>query len=279
MTASPPRGPCAWLRPRHRSGRRCASGASWLMLAGSAACVIGCLVAPLDGAGRRCTPWNSSWRAGRSTSSALLLALVATAGMLPAFLDPQRRRVLLAKPVPRPALLAGKCLGVLAFVAFHASRPGRRRLAGAGGARAGAWDPTFLLCAPLLVLHFAVFFSFSAMLAVGHAEHGGLRLRDGAVLAALLGDEFRPSRGDGRPRRRTSFRRRSAGSSTPAYWVLPKPLDFQLALTDGSRDWRSADWAASWRGAWSPGLSLLASALCGAGLLGVAAYDFATAEY
>jgi hypothetical protein len=33
------------------------------------------------------------------------------------------------------------------------------------------------------------------------------------------------------------------------------------------------------RGAWSPTLSLLASALSGAVLLGVAAYDFVTAEY
>jgi hypothetical protein len=46
------------------------------------------------------------------------------------------------------------------------------------------------------------------------------------------------------------------------YWVLPKPLDFQMALAGGA-----------------PALSLLASALVGVALLGVAAYDFGTAEY
>ena len=62
--------------------------------------------------------------------------------------------------------------------------------------------------------------------------------------------------------------------------MLPKPLDFQLALT--GRVARGAGLGlgrVAERGAWSPGLSLLASALCGAALLAVAAYDFGTAEY
>ena len=68
------------------------------------------------------------------------------------------------------------------------------------------------------------------------------------------------------------------------YWVLPKPLDFHAILlrafeadhlVSGLIDFPGL--AAG--GAWSPGLSVLASAAAGAVLLGVAAYDFLTAEY
>lgn len=95
----------------------------------------------------------------------LLLALIWTAAFLPTFLDPSAVTVLLAKPVPRWSLLMGKVIGVLVFVAFQA-------LVFVGGTwialalRTGVWDPTYLWCIPVLVLHFAVFFSFSCMLAV-----------------------------------------------------------------------------------------------------------------
>ena len=73
--------------------------------------------------------------------------------------------MLLAKPVPRWLLLAGKFVGVLAFVALQGSLfVGGTWLA--LGVRTGVWDAAYFLCVPLLLLHFAVFFSFSAMLAV-----------------------------------------------------------------------------------------------------------------
>ena len=61
-------------------------------------------------------------------AAGLLLALLWTAGFLPVFLEPNAVVVLLAKPVPRWSLLAGKYIGVLVFVAFQAcvfvSEPG-----------------------------------------------------------------------------------------------------------------------------------------------------------
>ena len=170
-----------WLvRDTFRQALR--SGASWLMLAGSAACVAACLVAPLGGPADACAVEQqlSAWVVH---VAALLVALTATAGMLPAFFAPHTAPVLLAKPVPRPLLLAGKCLGVIAFVAFHASvLVGGTWLALA--ARSGAWDPAYLLSAPLMVLHFTVFFGFSAMLAT--ATRNGAACAFGTVLFWLL---------------------------------------------------------------------------------------------
>ena len=58
--------------------------------------------------------------AGVADTLGLLLTLVWTAGFLPGFLAPQAVAVLLAKPVPRWGLLAGKYVGVLAFVLAQA---------------------------------------------------------------------------------------------------------------------------------------------------------------
>src|SRR5437764_1178461 len=73
--------------------------------------------------------------------------------------------VLLAKPTPRWMLLAGKYVGVLAFVLVHAMLfVGGTWLA--IGVRTQVWDASYLYAIPLLLLHFAVFFSVSLLLAV-----------------------------------------------------------------------------------------------------------------
>src|SRR5205807_9100204 len=160
----------------------------------------------------------------------VLLALIWTAGFLPTFLDPGSASVLLAKPVPRWSLLAGKCLGVLAFVAFQAIV----FVAGvwlALALRTGIWDMTCFLAVPVLLLHFAVFFSFSALLAV--TTRSTVACVFGSVVfwllclgmnlgrhAALLQPELR----DISPV--FSF------LVDAGYWVLPKPADLGTLLVD-----------------------------------------------
>lgn len=98
-------------------------------------------------------------------TAGVLLALICTAGFLPSFLDPSCATVLLAKPVPRWSLLAGKFLGVLLFVLVQATV----FVLGtwlALGWTTGVWDMLYLFSLPLLMLHFSVFFSFSTFLAV-----------------------------------------------------------------------------------------------------------------
>ncbi|HWB01278.1 MAG TPA: hypothetical protein VG713_22465, partial [Pirellulales bacterium] len=97
---------------------------------------------------------------GVADTLGLLLTLIWTAGFLPGFLDRRNVTVLLAKPAPRWWLLAGKYCGVLAFVLVHATL----FVVGtwlALGVRTGVWNAAYLLTIPVLLLHFAIFFSFS----------------------------------------------------------------------------------------------------------------------
>src|SRR5262249_5301558 len=94
-----------------------------------------------------------------------LLLLIWTAGFLPEFLQQSAASVLLAKPVPRWSLLVGKYLGVLSFVAFQVTVFIVGTWA-AVGIKTGIWLPSYLMTIPILLLHFAVIYSFSALLAV-----------------------------------------------------------------------------------------------------------------
>ncbi len=157
-------------------------------------------------------------------TAGVLLALLWTAGFLPAFLEASSATVLLAKPVPRWALLVGKYLGVIGFVAIQALV----FVLGtwlALGASTGFWPPAYLLCLPIMLLHFAIFFSFSACLgvfarstvlsmggsltfwvacwAINHARNSAHAVVGGPTAGGLL---------------------------ELAYWLLPKPADLNWLL-------------------------------------------------
>ena len=95
----------------------------------------------------------------------LLLALVWTAGFVPTFLEPSAASVLLAKPVARWQLLLGKYFGVLTFVGFQVVLFVVSTWL-ALGVRTHVWSVTYWWCIPLLLLQFAIFYSFSVLLAV-----------------------------------------------------------------------------------------------------------------
>jgi ABC-type transport system involved in multi-copper enzyme maturation permease subunit len=164
--------------------------------------------------------------AGVADTLGLLLTLVWTAGFLPGFLAPQSAAVLLAKPVPRWCLLLGKYAGVLFFVLAHATLfVGGTWLALA--LRTGVWDTGYLLCIPLLLVHFAIFFSVSLLLAVCFRSTvvcvfgsigfwclcWGVNFGRHAVMAA---QEIAP---DG------SFSPTVMRAADISYWLLPKPVD------------------------------------------------------
>jgi ABC-type transport system involved in multi-copper enzyme maturation permease subunit len=165
---------------------------------------------------------------GVADTAGILLALLWTAGFVPSFLEPSSASVLLAKPVPRWVLLAGKFTGVLAFVAFQASV----FIGGtwvALGLRTGVWHPLYLLCLPVLLLHFSLFFSFSALVGV-LTRSALLSMLVSLVfwfacwgvnfshLAALAGTA--PQAGP------------SGFMVTASYWVLPKPADLNYFLQE-----------------------------------------------
>ncbi len=220
----------------------------------------------------------ASWVAD---AAGLLLALMWTAGFLPSFLDSSAAAVLLAKPVPRWSLLAGKFLGVLVFVAFQ----GLVFVGGtwlALGLRTGVWAPTYFLCLPVLLLHFAVFYSFSALLAV--TTRSTVACVFGSILFWLVCWGMNFGRHAALALAELNDLQSFGVVSELAYWVLPKPLDFHLALVQVLQ---ADDLAVrvvdvqglAERGAWSPGLSILASVLAGGTLLATAAYEFVKADY
>jgi ABC-type transport system involved in multi-copper enzyme maturation permease subunit len=168
---------------------------------------------------------------GVADTLGLLLTLVWTAGFLPQFLDRRNIAVLLAKPAPRWCLLAGKYIGVLLFVSFHA-------LLFVGGTwtalglRTGIWNGSYWCCVPLLVLHFAIFFGFSLLLAV--CTRSTVVCVFGSILfwfvcwamnyahhALTLAHSLVPD---------AAFSGPASWLTAAGYWILPKPADFSLLL-------------------------------------------------
>jgi ABC-type transport system involved in multi-copper enzyme maturation permease subunit len=225
----------------------------------------------------------AKWAAG---AAGTLLALIWTAGFLPEFLQPNAISVLLAKPIPRWSLLLGKYLGVIIFVAFQTIFfIGGTWLA--LGARTGIWLPAYLWSIPLLLLHFAVIYSFSAMLAT--YTRSTVTCVFGSIVAWLVC--FATNYG----------RHALVGLSTLApgsaplpsrfrwivetcYWILPKPADLVLILDhvlDADAHFSSMVelQAAQQMHAFHPVLSVLTSLLFTCAMMAVAARQLNTTDY
>jgi hypothetical protein len=219
---------------------------------------------------------------GVADALGVLLALVWTAGFLPTFLEPGAASVLLAKPVPRWSLLAGKFLGVLALVGFQA-------LVFVGGTWAalgistGVWELAYLWCVPLLLLHFATVFSVSALLAVCTRSTAACVI--GSVLFWLLcwamnyGRHFAAGVPDVQQLPDSLTWLLEAG-----YWVLPKPADLGLLLCDALDAGHHFSQGPALqnvqaRGEFHPGLSVLSSLAFAAAMLWVAGRQFVATDY
>ncbi|MBL9124108.1 MAG: ABC transporter permease subunit [Planctomycetaceae bacterium] len=222
---------------------------------------------------------------GVADTLGVLFALVWTAGFLPRFLDPRAISVLLAKPTPRWCLLVGKYLGVLAFVLVQASL----FVVGtwlALGVRTGIWDTPYLLSIPCLLLHFAIFFGFSALLAVcfrstvvcvfGSIAFWALCWMANYGRHSIVAEVYKDSD--------SVF----AGGLTTlleaAYWILPKPADLGIMLSnalDAGQHFAQpvAYSSVQAHGAFHPWLSVLASALFAVVVLFAASRQFEATDY
>jgi ABC-type transport system involved in multi-copper enzyme maturation permease subunit len=222
--------------------------------------------------------WLAALVAG---TAGIFLAIIWTAGFLPTFLDPNHATILLAKPVPRWSLLLGKMLGVLVFVLLQATF----FVVGtwlALGLATGVFDPRYLFAIPVLLLHFAVFYCFSAMLAVW------TRSTVVCVFGTLLFWVLCWGMNYGR---HAVVAHDPQGMSTGSrfvlevgYWTLPKPGDlnviFDHALeTEGFSAGVPEFELARQKGALNLPMSALASLLFAAAMFGVAAWEFRQAEY
>jgi hypothetical protein len=212
------------------------------------------------------------WCAG---SVGMLLVLLWTASFLPGFLHPRAASVLLAKPVPRWALLAGKYLGVVAFVALQAVVFVGGTWA-ALGLRTGCWAPAYLWAAPLLVFEFAVLYSAAVLLAVW-TRRTVLCLVGSLLFWALCTTvNFRHLADEGATP--------SSPAAEAAYWVLPKPTDVVLllgAVLESDRHFPEAPELerAVRSDRYDPGLSLLSSLAFTAAAVGLAGRRLGRLEY
>ncbi len=221
---------------------------------------------------------------GVADTLGLMLTLIWTAGFLPSFLEGRNICVLLAKPAPRWVLILGKYLGVLSFV-FVQSLLFVFGTWVAIGLRTGFWDPTYLLCVPLLLLHFSIFFGFSVLLAVCTGNtvvcvFGSLLFwciawsmnfgRHALAMSTDLVSEAMPS----------SY---LTALVDFGYWILPKPADLSMLLFNslgaGSHFGKLLDLHALEAHGFSMTLSVLSSLAFAILMLFVSARRFQTTDY
>ncbi|MFI5457464.1 MAG: transcriptional regulator [Isosphaerales bacterium] len=212
----------------------------------------------------------------------LLLALVWTAGFVPTFLEPSAASVLLAKPVARWQLLLGKYFGVLTFVGFQVVLFVVLTWL-ALGLRTNVWNMTYWWCIPLLLLQFAIFYSFSVLLAV--ITRSTVACVFGSVLFWLLawGINY------GSVMARGVLERQYMPACTralaeAAYWVFPKPIDAGLILFNALDAAHHFEKPVIFKliesgQAFSPHLSILSSLALTGVLLALSTYEFSATDY
>lgn len=183
-----------------------------------------------------------------------LLAIFASAGLVPVLLEPGRIALMLSKPVSRPTLLIGRFLGNLSIVALN-----NTYLIVAVwlilGSRTGVWDPRFLLAIPISVFMFAVLLCVVVLIGVVF-ESAALSVM--MAVALMLISSLLAQR-ELAIRTLTSEWSRSLWAGL--YWLLPKVYDLsaamkQIILYDRSADWITPVWTSA-----AFGLAALASAI------------------
>jgi ABC-type transport system involved in multi-copper enzyme maturation permease subunit len=222
---------------------------------------------------------------GVAGGGGILLALIFTAGFVPAFLDPRSAAVLLAKPVPRWLLLLGKSAGVLAFVGFQAAVFVLGTWV-ALGLRTGYWPAGYLLALPLLLIHFAVVYSGSVLLGV--STRSTVVAVFGSVLLWVLcwGMNYGRHAVVALPHldpAAAAFPEGFRAIVEAGYWMLPKPADLgmllhQAVLGTGEPCAVPQFEAVRQMNAFCPELSVLTSLAFAAVLFVVAARQLATTE-
>lgn len=209
----------------------------------------------------------------------MLLTLIWTAGFLPSFLEPNAASVLLTKPVPRWTLLLGKFLGMIAFVGLQATIfVGGTWLV--LGFRTGVWNETYLASIPLLMIEFAFFYSFSVFLAV--ATRSTIICIIGSVLFWILCVAINAGRIETMLQADAPLLARWPLEF--AYWVLPKPIDFNLIISQAlDPQYAVKQWAAvaqmEKQGRFQPELAILTSTLFAGGMVALSALDVRKVDY
>jgi hypothetical protein len=160
---------------------------------------------------------------GVADTIGILLCILWTASFLPTFLEPATASVLVAKPPARWTLLLGKAVGIVVVVAIQALIFVAATWLAIGG-RTGVWDIRYFLAVPILIIHFTVFLSVSAVIAV--YTRSTVACAAGTLLFWLLCFGVNLARHEAMLAEPPAV----APLLETAYWILPKPADFNLLL-------------------------------------------------
>ncbi len=212
----------------------------------------------------------------------MVLAIIWTAGFLPTFLEPSAAAVLLVKPVPRWQLIIGKYLGVVIFVGIQVFLFVLLTWLALGW-RTGVWDLNYLTTIPVMTLQFAIFYSFSVMLAV--VTRNTVACAFGTLLFFAMCIVMNTARHSlvlhtGEPGYLTSM----PAMVEAGYWFLPKPVDLVILLSssmDASNYFQQIFeyHALQERGAFQPLWSLAASCLFMIASVWIGAVQFNEIDY
>jgi ABC-type transport system involved in multi-copper enzyme maturation permease subunit len=182
-----------------------------------------------------------------------LLAVFASAGLIPSVLEPGRIGLLLSKPITRPVLLMGRFLGNLLIVAANVCY----LILGIWviiGLKTGFWDPAFLLTIPVTVFVFAVLLCVVVFIGVVF-ESAPVAVMVAAALMLVSGILAQKDH---------VVRLLSSEWSRDLwiwlYWASPKVWDLGRAMMNLISD-RPAEW---WAPAWTSaifGIVVLATAI------------------
>src|SRR5262249_32923537 len=150
------------------------------------------------------------------------------------------------------------------------------------GLSTGVWDAAYWFAVPLLVVNFAVFYAFSAFLAV--CTRSTVVSVFGTLLFWLLcwAMNFTHHRVVGFDIQGLSPM--SGFLIDAGYWVLPKPLDFSGVFFDAMKARHYSAPVAELeavrqKGQFLPELSIFTSLLFAVGVLAIAAYEFKKMDY
>jgi ABC-type transport system involved in multi-copper enzyme maturation permease subunit len=160
-----------------------------------------------------------------------LLLVLWTAGFLPEFLQPSAASVLFAKPVPRWTLLLGKYLGVVTLVAFQVVFFFLGTWL-ALSIKTGIWRYDYLLAIPLLIINFAVIYSFGVLIAV--LTRSTVACVFGCILFWVLcwGTNYGHHMAYALAHGQNPMSSFSFFLVQVSYWTLPKPADMEWILQD-----------------------------------------------
>jgi len=149
--------------------------------------------------------------------------------------------------------------------------------------RTNVWDMTYWWCIPLLVLQFAVLYSFSVLLAV--TTRSTVACVFGSLLFWLLAWGINYGSVMARGMQETQHLSSITVSLTrAAYWISPKPIDAGLILFNVLDAHNHFDKPVVFKllesgHTFSPQLSLLSSLAIAIVLLALSAYEFHSKDY